>query len=192
MLLGLTLLAVIALQVASLLKGAASSSKSTSEAIILEEQAQLVLQRIANAVLGSNRESLLPKAERPLSSSDIEYRIYLGVENGEVVWGDTELIGLDDTSGEIAWERIPLDGGEPLRVIWSKLASPYLAGEIPNGMDDNGNGLIDEKGLSFFIDRNAVTIQLTLGQLQEDGTTKSATVQTTVMCRNPGPNEVNP
>ena len=80
------------------------------------------------------------------------------------------------------WSRNP-ETNEEVRVVWTSLVSPYLEGEIPNGMDDNGNGLIDEKGLSFVVDRNAVTIRLTLDQLV-DGRMVTKTVQTTVTCRN--------
>ena len=152
----------------------------------MEDRAHLVLEKIAKAIMGSDRETLFPDAEAPLSTDDIQYRINLGVQDGEVVWSDTEMVGLEDLENEIFWSRMPEEGAEQ-RVVWTRMARPFLEGEIPNGMDDNGNGLIDEKGLSFTIDRNAVTIRLTLDRLTAGGGTVSSTVETTVTCRNLAP-----
>ena len=55
---------------------------------------------------------------------------------------------------------------------------------MPNGVDDNGNGLIDEQGLAFTIFRNTVTIRLSLLRLSADGQPIEKTVETTVTCRN--------
>ena len=69
-------------------------------------------------------------------------------------------------------------------LVAQRTGAPFLAGELPNGMDDNGNGLIDEKGLSFVVDRDSVTIRLTLERVSNDGSVISKTVQSTVTCRN--------
>ncbi len=71
----------------------------------------------------------------------------------------------------------------PCRVVWNGITlcevAPFLEGEIPNGMDDNGNGLIDERGLSFTFDRHSVRIRLTT-QARVDGELRVQTVETTV------------
>ena len=71
-------------------------------------------------------------------------------------------------------------------MVWSNLVRPFLEGELQNGIDDNGNGLIDEKGLSFVVWKNSVTIRLTLGRQVEGGDWINETVVTTVTCRNTG------
>ena len=167
----------------TMMNQASQASNEESAQLLLEERAQLVLERIARAIMGSNRETLFPDHQKPLSIDDIQYRVHLGVENGEVVWSDPETIGLEELDNEIYWERDSATGGDH-RVVWTRLVRPFLEGEIPNGMDDNGNGLIDEKGLSFTVDRNAVTIRLTLDRVTADDRTITHTVETTVTCRN--------
>ena len=159
-----------------------TSGVKTTE-LIVEDQAHKVLRQIAFSVMGSDRDSLNPAQSAPFTSDDVRYRINLGLQDGEVVWSDQEMIGLDDIDYNVFWSKNP-DTEEKVRVVWTNLVAPYLEGEIPNGKDDNGNGLIDEKGLSFVVDRNAVTIYLTLDRKTKDGSVITKTVQTTVTCRN--------
>jgi len=183
LLLAAALLAILLQKGISLMQQTARQTNEESAAVLLEERAQLVLERIARAVMGSDRDTLIPDHAEPLSTDDIEYRIHLGVQDGEVVWSDPEAIGLEDVDNSVFWMRMPEDAPEQ-RVTWTNLVRPFLEGELPNGMDDNGNGLIDEKGLSFTVDRNAVTIRLSLDRLTSDGRQITSTVETTVTCRN--------
>ena len=50
--------------------------------------------------------------------------------------------------------------------------------------DRNENGVIDERGLSFQVDGDSVTIRMTLEQADTEGELVTSTVQTTVTCRN--------
>ena len=90
---------------------------------------------------------------------------------------------MEEAKHRVYWSQNPGAENER-RVIWTSLVAPYLEGELPNGIDDNGNGLIDEKGLNFVVDRNAITIRLTLERVLDGGEIVSKTVDTTVTCRN--------
>jgi hypothetical protein len=59
-----------------------------------------------------------------------------------------------------------------------------MEGELANGIDDNGNGVIDEKGLCFVVEGNRVTIRLTIDKPGPDGKHYRRTLETTVTCRN--------
>ncbi|MEM7307205.1 MAG: hypothetical protein AAF682_11075 [Planctomycetota bacterium] len=181
--LAITLLAVIAYQGVTVLSSATEASTEDTAEVMLEDQAEVVLERIAKAILGSSRESLQPAADAPFTTEDLRYQVHLGIEDGEVVWSDPEMIGLEDVNeSKLFWASNP-DEADSQRVVWTNLVRPYLEGEIPNGMDDNGNGIIDEKGLSFVVDRRAVTIRLSLARQTDDGEPIVTTVQTTVTCR---------
>jgi hypothetical protein len=147
-----------------------------------EDQARRVLDRIALAVMGSDRETLLPQIEE-LHSDRIRYTSSLGVEDGEVVWSAPEEIRLDDGRTRIEWRENP-DEAEERRVVWSNLVSPLLQGESVNGADDNGNGLIDEDGLSFVLEGSRIVIRLTLRRPEVDGRAVEQTVEAVVHCRN--------
>jgi hypothetical protein len=71
-------------------------------------------------------------------------------------------------------------------VVWARDVSDLLEGEIENDADDNGNGLVDERGLSFEIDDtgNVLTIRLTCERLDEGRRPLRKTVETAVRLRN--------
>ena len=185
LLLSLALLSVVAVKAQSAWNSMAEAESNIASQAVLEDQARRVLRQIGYAVMGANRETLIPDAEVPMSMEDLRFQVNLGISDGEVIWSDPEEVALEETSQEIVWSQNP-DTSDERRVVWTRLVSPFLEGELPNGMDDNGNGLIDEKGLSFVIDGNAVTIRLTLERLNEEGESVQTTVQTTVTCRNLG------
>ena len=109
----------------------------------------------------------------------------LGVENGVVVWKDPENIGIGEQPNQLVWRSNAGTLAER-RVVWSNILRPYLEGEVLNGIDDNGNGIIDEKGISFVLFRNSVTIRLTLGRELPGGGFAEETVETVVTVRNLG------
>lgn len=178
-----TLLAILTLKVHGAVSTAHQANSEATRRVIVEDQARRVLRQIATAVMGANRETLLPDTGAPLSMSDLRFQVNLGVEQGEAVWSDPERIALSEGERTVFWsDRVDMESER--RVVWSNIATPFLEGELPNGMDDNGNGLIDEKGLCFDVDRNAVTIRLTLERVTSDGEVVTETVSTTVTCRN--------
>ena len=143
-----------------------------------------VLERIALAVMGSDREGLNPESFAPTSSNQLTYQVNLGVENGEVVWSDPERITTDGVDAEqVVWLENP-GAAEERRVVWANIARPFLEGEFANGVDDNNNGLVDESGLSFDIDGSKVAIRLTLSQPGSEGQELVRTVETEATCRN--------
>jgi hypothetical protein len=150
-----------------------------------EDQARRVMDQIALAVMGSDRDSLVPTVDE-LHTDHITYRFSLGLEDGEVVWSDPEEIRLDAGAGNggvVEWRENP-DAANERRAVWTNLVSPLLEGETINGVDDNGNGLIDEDGLSFVLDGSRVVIRLTLRRPEVDGRTVQETVERVVTCRN--------
>lgn len=156
-----------------------------SRQMVLEDHARLVLDRIAYALMGADRAALDPQnTVFPLHTSGLTYRVSLGIEGGEVVWSDPELISFEDDAeaNRVVWLENPDEAGER-RVVWSRLVRDLLEGEDVNGADDNGNGLVDEEGLSFVIEGNRITVRLSLGR-QGEGGLQMRTVETTVTCRN--------
>ena len=181
-LLAFTLFGIIAYRVAVVMSDAVGASNQVSTDTFVDDHAQKVLRQIAVAIMSSDRQSLDPATPSPLGTDDIQYRVQLGIEDGVVIWSDPEEIALADAEEQVYWSQNP-ETADETRVVWTNLVSPFLEGEIPNGMDDNGNGLIDEKGLSFTVDRNAITIRLTLDRVVA-GRVITKTVETTVTCRN--------
>jgi type II secretory pathway pseudopilin PulG len=145
-----------------------------------EDQARRVMDRIALAVMGSDRDTLLPQIEA-LHTSSIRYSFSLGLEDGEVVWSAPEEIRLDGSAVE--WRENP-GAAEERRTVWTNVVSPLLQGELVNGVDDNGNGLVDEDGLSFVLEGQRIVIRMTLRRPEVGGRTVEQSVESIVYCRN--------
>jgi type II secretory pathway pseudopilin PulG len=184
--LGFSLLAILMVKIAMAVNSATRFTSESTSAVVLEDQARAALDRIAYAIMGSDRGTLIPDFEAPMYTNVLNFRVSLGVDDGGVlVWDDPERIGLGDNANQLLWRSNP-DMPEERRVVWSNLVRDLLEGELPNGMDDNGNGLIDEKGLTFVIYKNIVTIRLTLEKPGAGGRRMLETVTTSVTCRNLG------
>lgn len=179
----IALLAVFGLKVTSVINTTTKSTESDIEQTRIDAQSRHVLRQIGFAIMGSHPASLDPKMPAPLNQSSIKYQVNLGISDGEVVWTDPEMVSLDEENGKVIWSEDPsiADGR---RLVWTTLAAPYLEGEIPNGLDDNGNGLIDEKGLAISVQGEAISLKLTLEHHASDGRVLTSTVETVVSCRN--------
>ncbi|MEM7307008.1 MAG: type II secretion system protein [Planctomycetota bacterium] len=179
----LSILAIAITKVSILVSSTSESTGRKYSGMVLETQARTVIDRIALAVMGSDRESLNP-FDTPLYTTSIAYRVSLGVdENGDVVWAAAEEVGLEDEGRQVTWKENPGELDER-RVVWTNLVRPFLENEQGNGADDNGNGFVDEEGLVFMIDGTSVLIRLTMSRVDDQGEWGSITVERTVTCRN--------
>ena len=152
-------------------------------AMDMEDRAQQVLDRIAFEIMGSDYETLQPFLQEPSDSYGITYQLSFGLQDGVAVWSDPQEIAKEQNDSIVYWqENVGQVGGR--RLTWTRWASDYLEGEIPNGIDDNGNGLVDEKGLSFALKGREVTIRLTLERADQDGAVQLFTFERKVTCRN--------
>lgn len=162
------------------MKSALGLANDATASMHFEDQTRRVMDRIALAVMGSSRDQLMPGVES-VHNKNLRYNFSLGLEDGALVWSAPEEIRL--AGDEVEWRENP-DELDERKVVWTKLVRPLLEGEIQNGIDDNGNGLIDEDGLSFVIEGDNVTIRLTLERPEVGGHLVSQTVEAVVNCRN--------
>lgn len=149
----------------------------------LDVQLDRTIDRIALALMSASTSSLDPTAPSPASQSSLEYVQSLGVQNGELVVGDTERIELVVEDGQVRWRERPNELDERM-VVWTRWVANYLDGEEPNGVDDNGNGLIDETGLAFVVSPGQVEIFLCLERRGENGEVVRHQRSAVVACRN--------
>ena len=71
------------------------------------------------------------------------------------------------------------------RVVLSRWVSEFMENEIEGNLaDDNGNGLEDERGLSFDFSDGRLTIRLTLQQEDRDGFLITRSLSRTLTLRN--------
>lgn len=183
-LLAVGLLAILGTKVLLVMKEANDVGTKDASEMALEDQVLQVLDRIAYAVMGADRDQLTPDEESPVFSEALTFTVSLGVEEGEVVWSDPEKVGIDEgNAAQVVYIQNP-EAVDPQRVVWTNIARPFLEGEFPNGIDDNGNGLVDEKGLVFALQGDMVTIELTLERPLSNGETVVQHGMTRVTIRN--------
>ena len=79
-----------------------------------------------------------------------------------------------------------LDAGTAAQrdVVLCRYVREYLEGEIPNGSDDNGNGLMDERGFSADVADGVWTLRLTVERRDASGRLVTKTHETSVRPRN--------
>lgn len=179
----LTLLGLVVTNITMVMRATSSSYDTGAAASALQVQTSQTIDRIALALAAASRDALIPAPQSPLFSSEVAYETSLGQEDGELVWDDPERIELDLVDGKVVWRQNP-DSSDERAIVWGKHVSDLFEGELPNGVDDNANGLIDETGLSFTTEGNSVLIRLTLERVDGDGPPLRSTLETRVTCRN--------
>lgn len=177
-----TLLALVLANLYMVFGSTNKAVKARQSTFETEVEARRVLDRIAMRVIGAELDTLQVPSSSPNSSASIDFNVNLGFDEGQVQWSPGQRIAHDGSS-QISWAENP-GQAEQRMAIWTNHAAKLLEGEVMNGEDDNGNGLIDERGLEFHVQGKMVVISLTIQQPGLDGALTSKTVSTRVTCRN--------
>jgi prepilin-type N-terminal cleavage/methylation domain-containing protein len=161
--------------------GSSSETFATGTTVsALNTQSRHALDKICDILKDSSLNYVYPAPRAPFNTEVIDLQRY-GVQQSETqTWGNLERIGLED--GRIVWVSNLGLANQQTRWLCSGV-SEYLEGEEPNGRDDNGNGLIDERGLSFDFDGNSVTVRLSLQRYDHQKNRIIRTVKRTVAFR---------
>jgi hypothetical protein len=142
------------------------------------------LNRLVIEMMEADQEVTIPQNKAPNFSSSIDYQTSLGVEDGVEVLSDLARIWLDSDAAEVLRTSNP-GGAKEKHIVWARNVSEFLKEELgANAEDDNGNGLVDEHGLSFNIEKNSVLIRLTLKKDSRSGKELVASAETRAAFRN--------
>ncbi|MBI3819726.1 MAG: hypothetical protein HY286_13605 [Planctomycetes bacterium] len=177
------ILVLISLNMAMILKTSTSAFKSETMQRVVGDQAEMTMDRISYAVMASSEKELYPVKNAPTNTPTLEYQTCLGYENGQLIMGDVERIEYIMNKGSVVWTQCP-DTQKAHAVVWTNWVPHNLDGETNNGIDDNGNGLVDENGLSFDSVGPKVNIHLTVQRASDADGMHKKTVTNTVTCRN--------
>jgi len=166
----------------------------------LNQRANRALDRMVNILREAGLQTIDPAPLPALASSSFNFRRATGYNNGVITWGPPERLemlpsprdpvdGIDNDDNGLIDENIIVlltNPGMPdeVRQVLATDIAPYLEGENPNGWDDNGNGIEDERGLSFELQESVLVIRMTMQAVGPGGTLLRRTVNTKVTCRN--------
>lgn len=162
---------------------AQDSYRAGSTAMNLETQGSRVIRRIVDALRPADDGSITAVPSAPFSASEIDFQTVTPYDGQQSTYSAPLRIGLDVAQGTVRWEENPGAASER-RSTWSGGVTDYLEGEVFNGLDDNGNGLIDERGLCFSREGDLLTIRLTLATTDRHGKEVSRTWTAEILCRN--------
>ena len=184
LIIAMALFAIVSVKAVMVMNSANEAYEDDTNAMSLEDQARRTLDQISYAIMGADRDTLFPDPSSPIFTTELQYFLNLGVDaDGEIIFDDPEKISLSADETQVIWRKNP-DAPDERRVAWCNIVRPFLEGELFNAVDDNGNGIIDEKGLSFVVRKDAVTVRLCLERLTSGGETTTQAVETVVTIRN--------
>ncbi len=188
---------VVALH-SSLVAGRATASLvSSSELDLLVHR---VGDRLTRELVQARAESLAPSPDAPYGGSTLAYERARPDGTGGIGWSTTRrlefvqaagdpLDGIDnDRNGLVDEGEIWLvtDVGLPSeeRSLIVRHVASFLEGEQENVLDDNGNGLVDERGLSLELREGVLYVRVSLQTVNPDGRVVTRTGETAVRMRN--------
>jgi hypothetical protein len=137
----------------------------------------------------------------PFSTATVDFQRPADFAGGAVVWDVTERLALEPSpedpvdgndndgdglvdEGRLVWtERVGMAGQR--RHVLAGGVSAAIEGEtLGNGLDDNGNGLVDERGLAITYAGNRLEVQITVARETAPGVVLERTVRRTVVLSN--------
>lgn len=174
--------------------------EQTSLAERVETRAVRAVDRIVRELDMLIATSMLQDPATQFGTEVLDYQFATGVVAGAVVPGipmqvvlerepgevddaiDNDGDGLVD-EGQVVLVRNPGGAGE-LRTVLCTGVRELLEGETLNGVDDNGNGVRDERGFNIHRTGDLMTVRLSLSAADEDGREVTRTVETSFRLRN--------
>jgi prepilin-type N-terminal cleavage/methylation domain-containing protein len=159
--------------------GDALSSGMTQSS--LTTRANQLAERISEELMRAGLTTISPSD--PAGGPVINYRRAMGYENGVATWGSPLRIEYRPAEDKLVWVRNPGLSSEQV-VTWATGIRPYMEGEIENGVDDNGDGTVDERGVSFRIDNDVLTVSVSLEGRDPKGRIIVRSATATVRLRN--------
>jgi len=149
-----------------------------SRTMTLEQDSSRILRRLTDALRGADAASLPLVPPSPLSSAVMDFQTQEGYDGKTWTWSGPRRLVFDPAAGTLSWID---DFGLPTekQSVWARNIPALFDGEIANGADDNGNGLIDEGGFCITREGNLLVLRITVdGQGPVDGgSTRTAEVR---------------
>lgn len=159
--------------------GSMDRAYGTADAVAEGEQrVHTAMERVEEILARADASSITPAVVAPFSSTWIEFQPVTGYADGSLQWGSTERLelepnpadpdnGLDDDGNGIVddcrlvWTRDVGGPGERRTVLCTQVAE-FLEGETFDAVDENGNGLTDERGFCVEGDGGVRVVRLTI------------------------------
>jgi hypothetical protein len=149
----------------------------------MESRGSRLMERLVDALRRSGSTTLTSVPTTPLWTTTVDFQRTQGFAGATEEWGEVEGLRVDLATGSLSWL---LEPSLPDAAVIDDVRSvrPLLEGELANGLDDNGNGLVDEPGFCVTREDDALVLHLTLEETAPDGSLLTRTWATRVFSRN--------
>lgn len=159
------------------------AQRSTSLRAGLENEARRALHQIALELSLADRQSFDPDPAGNFGTHTLSFRQVVDINGATAILGPLCRIELDPATGALSYVR-DFGGPNERRVVLSRRVAAQLAGETVDLADENGNGLIDERGFSMHRVGELLTLRLTLETSEANTLVVQRTLETSVRVRN--------
>jgi hypothetical protein len=166
----------------------------------IETNARRCLDRLSRELLAARRGSINALPETPAWDNELLYDRFDGVSaaDGTMSWDPNRIAfeyeagevddGLDnDGDGLIDEGQIVMTRGwgtaDPSQVTLCRYVREFAEREEVNGVDDNGNTLVDERGFCLERDGDYLTIRLSVERFDADGRLMTSSLETSIWIR---------
>lgn len=172
------------------------------ESARLEGRAHRTMERMIRELLSAKKSGIQPVLDQPGEwTPALTFQANKGFGASQIVWGPNVRIQFeydpaeanngkdDDGDGLVDEGQVVLvvspGTQQEKRVTLVRGVREYLEGEVGDGKkDENGNGLVDERGLAFTRDGDELLIQLSLERVDGNGEHRIATAEARVYLKN--------
>lgn len=195
----ITLVAGLLTSVFRLAKSSEQVADSSVKLSELQGDLTVALERIQWAVRSAGRSTITPA--NPTGTSQMSFQETTGFASGAAQFGEImqfvlrpeesdPVDGIDNDGdgrvdeGELVYIRGIGTSAEKQQVL-CKGVSRLAQGELPNGSDDNQNGLLDEPGFSIEQEGEVLIFRLTLEAVTDGGILLQQTREAAIRPRNP-------
>ena len=153
---------------------ARNAHRATTRSLELRARGNRVATRLVEALRGADADAFASIPSVPFSVALVDFQTSSGFGGQENVWSPTRRIAFDAATGSVSWFEDP-DTADERSSTWCSDVPALLDGETVNGLDDNGNGLIDEAGMCLTNRDGVIELHFTI---VGDGTLAGAAPET--------------
>ncbi len=177
------MLGILFQAVYSVLDALAGGYRSGTSRMEIDATGSRVMRAVTAGLRMADLESIDDLPQVPFFGTTFDYNRSLEFDGVQTIWSGTEVFAYSPAEGTLTLTRAP---GQPEERVLLRVdgVPPMLAGEQPNGLDDNGNGLVDEPGFCASLEGSLLTVWLTLRGEDHQHREIERTWTTSVRCRN--------
>ena len=177
------ILGIASVSLLTVTKAVTGSYRVSVERLNIGAIGSQAMANFVDAMRLAKTSSLSPVPASPFFAQTVSFERSERTLNGGTVWHDPETILYDPVLGEVRWIENAGTANANITFRCNGVA-PLLQGETANGLDDNGNGLIDEPGFCLTIAGGVLTASLTLQRNAPEGGVTMRTWTRSIQCRN--------